>query len=315
MDDTLAAVVISHGNARHKLEFLIGEHVLPYNMTVYQAIRQFGVSGGDPNGELDAEFDPSSGIFGNSGIWSQTHTIHYRPVPEERASVSSTSHVTISKELSKKSKSSAMKYTSKSKKAQDPLWHSGIVPAPAPPYIPYLSGKLPDTITISDPSIPVLTLLRVIHGICRYWRYLYWPVLPGEGLLPMSEFINTKVAAKAQRQLQDPVVIMTGNLPPWLHQIGSTCHFLFPFETRQMLFYSITFDRDRALQRLLDTVPELNSSDREDRVTPRLDRRKRTIARDNILHHAEQLMNDFGSSRPLLEIQFDNEVGTGSGPT
>ncbi|CAL8126786.1 unnamed protein product [Orchesella dallaii] len=312
MDDTLAAVVISHGNARHKLEFLIGEHVLPYSMTVYQAIRQFGMIGGDPSGELDADFDPTSGLLGSSGIWSQTHTIYYRPVPEDRATVSS-SNQSNSKDNSKKSKSSAMKYTSKSKK--DPLWHEGIVPVLAPPFLPYLNGKLPESVTINDPSIPVLTLLRVIHGVCRYWRYLYWPILPGPGLLPSTEFINTKVAAKAQRQLQDPVVIMTGNLPQWLQQIGSTCPFLFPFETRQMLFYSITFDRDRALQRLLDTVPELNSSDREDRVTPRLDRRKRTISRDNILHHAEQLMSDFGSSRPLLEIQYENEVGTGLGPT
>jgi len=50
-------------------------------------------------------------------------------------------------------------------------------------------------------------------------------------------------------------------------------------------------------------------------VTPRLDRRKRTISRDQILAQAEQLMQDFGSSRPLLEVQYENEVGTGLGPT
>jgi E3 ubiquitin-protein ligase TRIP12 len=101
---------------------------------------------------------------------------------------------------------------------------------------------------------------------------------------------------------------MAGNVPQWLQQIGVYCPFLFPFEIRQMLFYSITFDRDRALQRLLDSVPELIGSEREDRVAPRLDRRKRTVSRENILHHAEQLMNDFGSSRPLLEVQYENEV-------
>lgn len=26
---------------KHKLQFMIGDHVLPYNMTVYQAIRQY----------------------------------------------------------------------------------------------------------------------------------------------------------------------------------------------------------------------------------------------------------------------------------
>lgn len=34
----------------HKLEFLIGDTVLPYNMTVYQAVRQFGE-------QMDADTD------------------------------------------------------------------------------------------------------------------------------------------------------------------------------------------------------------------------------------------------------------------
>lgn len=29
------------GGVKHKLQFLIGESVIPYNMTVYQAIKQF----------------------------------------------------------------------------------------------------------------------------------------------------------------------------------------------------------------------------------------------------------------------------------
>lgn len=83
---------------------------------------------------------------------------------------------------------------------------------------------------------------------------------------------------------------MTGNLPSWLQQIATVCPFLFPFETRHLLFYAVTFDRDRALQRLLDATPELNSSDSQDRVTPRLDRRKRSISRQDILQQAEQIL-------------------------
>lgn len=42
-----------------------------------------------------------------------------------------------------------------------------------------------------------------------------------------------------------------------------------------MLFYVTAFDRDRAMQRLLDTNPEINQSDSQDsRVAPRLDRKK-----------------------------------------
>ena len=42
IDDNLAAVFISQGGQpRHRLEMIYNNHVLPYNITVYQAIRQF----------------------------------------------------------------------------------------------------------------------------------------------------------------------------------------------------------------------------------------------------------------------------------
>jgi len=84
--------------------------------------------------------------------------------------------------------------------------------------------------------------------------------------------------------------------------------FLFPFETRQLLLYATSFDRDRALQRLLDSAPELSGSDSQERVTPRLERRKRTISRTDILKQAEQVIQDLASSKALLEVQYVNEV-------
>lgn len=160
----------------------------------------------------------------------------------------------------------------------------------------------------------MLCLLRILNALNLYWNSLY-PALDYKPILPISDFLNSKIAAKASRQLQDPLVIMTGNLPNWLQQIASVCPFLFPFETRQLLFYATSFDRDRALQRLLDMSPELSSSDSQERVTPRLDRRKRTISRDDILKQAEVVMQDLATSKALLEVQYENEVGTGLGPT
>jgi len=70
------------------------------------------------------------------------------------------------------------------------------------------------------------------------------------------------------------------------------------------------------MQRLLDTNPEINQSDSQDsRVAPRLDRKKRTVNREELLKQAESVMQDLGSSRAMLEIQYENEVGTGLGPT
>lgn len=190
----------------------------------------------------------------------------------------------------------------------------GITPQIQSPISPFLKTKLPETVDIQDASLEVLCLLRILNALNLYWNYLY-PALEYKPVLPMSDFLNSKIAAKASRQLQDPLVIMTGNLPNWLQQIASVCPFLFPFETRQLLFYVTSFDRDRALQRLLDMSPELTSADSQERVTPRLDRRKRTISRDDILKQAEQVISDLASSKALLEVQYEDEVGTGLGPT
>ena len=89
--------------------------------------------------------------------------------------------------------------------------------------------------------------------------------------------------------------------------------FLLPFETRQLLFYATVFDRDRALQRLLDSSPELGgSADSQERVAPRLDRRKRTISREDILKQAETVISDVASSKALLEVQYEDEVSGSS---
>uniref|UniRef100_A0AAX7T630 E3 ubiquitin-protein ligase n=1 Tax=Astatotilapia calliptera TaxID=8154 RepID=A0AAX7T630_ASTCA len=200
-------------------------------------------------------------------------------------------------------------------KKQDELWHDGVCPSVINPLETYLTSEPPETITFDDPSLEVILLLRVLHSISRYWFYLYDNAACKE-IISTNEFINSKLTAKANRQLQDPLVIMTGNIPTWLIELGKSCPFFFPFDTRQMLFYVTAFDRDRAMQRLLDTNPEINQSDSQDsRVAPRLDRKKRTINRDELLKQAESVMQDLGSSRAMLEIQYENEVGTGLGPT
>lgn len=85
-------MVISQNNARHKLQFLIGEHPLPYNMTVYQAVRQFSATGGASALNDQSETDTDSEVpLGNAGLWVQTHTIYYRPAPEDGATGASSS--------------------------------------------------------------------------------------------------------------------------------------------------------------------------------------------------------------------------------
>ncbi|XP_013111549.2 E3 ubiquitin-protein ligase TRIP12 isoform X2 [Stomoxys calcitrans] len=336
MDDNVAAVVMSQSSFKHKLQFLIGEHPLPYNMTVYQAVKQFSPLVNDQS-ETDTDTETP---LGNASIWVQQHTIYYRPVEEEPIAGSSSVNINSKSNVagagtSAASQNGAMasssgtqgasgsssskkssKSSSKLLRKKTELWHEGIAPSVISALKPFLTNTLPsDVVTsVQDASLDALCMLRVINALNRHWDHLYGCVVR-QPVIQQSEFVHPKITAKANRQLQDPLVIMTGNLPQWLPQIGMACPFLFPFETRHLLFYATSFDRDRALQRLLDTTPDLNSAESSERVAPRLDRRKRAISRQEVLKQAEHLIQDFGHSKALLEIQYENEVGTGLGPT
>ncbi|XP_033953469.1 E3 ubiquitin-protein ligase TRIP12 isoform X5 [Pseudochaenichthys georgianus] len=306
IDESLAAQFLNSGSVRHRLQFYIGDHLLPYNMTVYQAVRQYSLQAEEERESTDDEANP----LGRAGIWTKTHTIWYKPVREDEDG----SKDAVGGKRGR-AQTAPTKTSPRNAKKQDELWHDGVCPSVVNPLETYLTSEPPENITFEDPSLEVNLLLRVLHSISRFWFYLYENAVCKE-IIATSEFINSKLTAKANRQLQDPLVIMTGNIPTWLIELGKTCPFFFPFDTRQMLFYVTAFDRDRAMQRLLDTNPEINQSDSQDsRVAPRLDRKKRTINRDELLKQAESVMQDLGSSRAMLEIQYENEVGTGLGPT
>ncbi|XP_015228229.1 PREDICTED: E3 ubiquitin-protein ligase TRIP12 isoform X7 [Cyprinodon variegatus] len=306
IDESLAAQFLNSGSVRHRLQFYIGDHLLPYNMTVYQAVRQYSLHSEEERESTDDEANP----LGRAGIWTKTHTIWYKPVREDEEG----SKDAVGGKRGR-AQTAPTKTSPRNAKKQDELWHDGVCPSVANPLETYLTTEPPETITFDDPSLDVTLLLRILHSISRFWFYLYDNAACKE-IISTSEFINSKLTAKANRQLQDPLVIMTGNIPTWLIELGKTCPFFFPFDTRQMLFYVTAFDRDRAMQRLLDTNPEINQSDSQDsRVAPRLDRKKRTINREDLLKQAESVMQDLGSSRAMLEIQYENEVGTGLGPT
>lgn len=399
MDDGVSMMTQSTG--RHRLQLSIGDQVLPYNMTVYQAIRQFG---GFNALEMDSDWDMSITGQQSNNIWSDTHTIFYRPfieslqsnstqqqqqqqqhisqneattcsshhqpahqgflskrlsrsqaastnstVPVTSSSRSSTTHqqqattgntntTSSSTNTSGSTASSSHNSTSPTRryntrnsssslysyhyprapivrKKMDEVWTEGKTPAVVSPIDPYLQPKLPQSVAVRDPSLEIIILLRTLFGLNRHWSWFYRNGLgfKTSQIIANSEFMNTKLAAKATRQLQDPLVIMTGNLPSWLSQLTYACPFLIPFETRQLLFYVTSFDRDRALQHLLDTTPELSNTD--ERVAPRLERRRKTVNREDLFRQSEIILNELNNSKTVLEIQYENEVGTGLGPT
>lgn len=61
----------------------------------------------------------------------------------------------------------------------------------------------------------------LLHVDCFFFFNILQNAMCKE-VIPTSEFINSKLTAKANRQLQDPLVIMTGNIPTWLTELGKT---------------------------------------------------------------------------------------------
>lgn len=315
----------SADNATYSIEFYIGSNKLPRQMTIYQALQQFGTSSHTAAGSSSASSGHAgSSLLNDSGFWAKVHLLQYKLVKQVKDTESKTSV-----KSSKKSQSSKkVKDQSKS-----PMWFDGITPTPCNPMHNFLTIDLPsDFGPIDDPSVEVLALLRVLHAVSRYWLYLYPPNLiqTNRPLVAPSVFINNEVNAKCMHQLEDPLVVITGQLSPWVQQVGRACPFLLSFETRQLLFKVTAFERNRALQHLHDNGITrafsahlgLSSSsagggnrNSSNPFAPRIDKKKCSVSRKSLLQQAEKIIADHGSSLAMIEVDYENEVGTGLGPT
>ncbi|XP_066883222.1 E3 ubiquitin-protein ligase TRIP12 isoform X32 [Kogia breviceps] len=176
IDESLAAQFLNSGNVRHRLQFYIGEHLLPYNMTVYQAVRQFSIQAEDERESTDDESNP----LGRAGIWTKTHTIWYKPVREDEES-----NKDCVGGKRGRAQTAPTKTSPRNAKKHDELWNDGVCPSVSNPLEVYLIPTPPENITFEDPSLDVILLLRVLHAISRYWYYLYDV---GTGLGPTLEF-------------------------------------------------------------------------------------------------------------------------------
>jgi E3 ubiquitin-protein ligase TRIP12 len=61
--------------------------------------------------------------------------------------------------------------------------------------------RMPEYVTVDDPSLEVLNLLRIVHSLNRHWGFLY-NLVDYKPILSNPDLINMKLTAKANRQLQ-----------------------------------------------------------------------------------------------------------------
>jgi E3 ubiquitin-protein ligase TRIP12 len=135
----------------------------------------------------------------------------------------------------------------------------------------------------------------------------------------LSQFVNTKLTAKLNRQLEEPLVVASNCLPSWSEDLARLYPFLFPFETRHLFLQSTSFGYARSMTRWQNAQSADESRrDRHRDERPflgRLQRQKVRISRSKILESALKVMELYGASQSILEVEYFEEVGTGLGPT
>ena len=136
---------------------------------------------------------------------------------------------------------------------------------------------------------------------------------------PLSQFVNTKLTAKLNRQLEEPLIVASNCLPSWSEDLARLYPFLFPFETRHLFLQSTSFGYSRSMtrwQNAQSTEDTRRDRHRDERpFLGRLQRQKVRISRARILESAVKVMELYGSSPSVLEVEYFEEVGTGLGPT
>ncbi|KAG1213610.1 Ubiquitin fusion degradation protein 4 [Rhizopus azygosporus] len=138
-----------------------------------------------------------------------------------------------------------------------------------------------------------------------------------------QDFINRKLTAKMNRQLEEPLIVASSCLPTWSYWLMSVAPFLFPFETRYLFIQSTSFGYSRLIARWQSLQMRNNTQNgpRDDGhqsqqpILGRMERQKVRIVRTQMLESAIKIFDLFGSSPGVLEIEYVGEEGTGLGPT
>ncbi|KAJ2343653.1 Ubiquitin fusion degradation protein 4 [Coemansia sp. RSA 2618] len=135
-----------------------------------------------------------------------------------------------------------------------------------------------------------------------------------------SLFINRKVTAKLARQLEDPLIVVCSALPSWCYQLVGFAPFLLSFETRLAFLQATCFGYSRNInywQNLARRERRGSSQASNDIQIPlgRVQRQKVRISRHRMLESALKMLELYGTSKSILEVEYYDEVGSGIGPT
>ncbi|CDS01488.1 hypothetical protein [Sporisorium scitamineum] len=285
------------------LEFSIGSEKLSLDTTIYGAVHRFETARArEQNLNLALNASAVSSLHGGSRhIWSNVYTVRYKKVSGADAKPAAEA-------------------------------------TPEPTLADNASVELPASVKEDAPYAKLLQLLAVLHSLNTEWREVsragaaagansdvngHVASHSKASALAESAFVNNKLTAKLNRQLEEPMIVASACLPAWSTDLPKYFPFLFPFEARFAFLQSTSFGYARLLTRWQalhsrSQEPGSSSSSRlEDSFgfLGRLQRQKVRISRGNLLASAFKVFELYGSNSSVLEVEYFEEVGTGLGPT
>lgn len=128
-----------------------------------------------------------------------------------------------------------------------------------------------------------------------------------------NEFVNKKLTEKVEQQMRDPNSVSVGALPAWYIQLMDWCPFVFGFEARCNYFRLAGLGQLPTRTHPTSHGNAGSSSGRHQNQL--LPRKKILVNRDKILESAAKMMELHSNKKVLLEVEYNEEVGTGLGPT
>jgi E3 ubiquitin-protein ligase TRIP12 len=283
------AAAVKAGPSDWHLEFSMGDQDIPLDTTVYGAVHQFEARSPGPR-----------------NMWANIYTVKFRKVSGPGPVLSEADEDSLV-----------------ARRLTPPLGNTGR-PTPEPASrtdSSNLAAGLPDSIPVGSPQGKILQLLRVLYTLNSDWSEIAGTEgaeLRATPALPEAVFVNNKLTAKLNRQLEEPMIVASSCLPLWSLDLPQYFPFLFPFESRFSFLQSTSFGYARLIQKWVGQARNDNGSGRRDEnlgFLGRLQRQKVRISRSRLLESAFKVFELYGSSRAMLEIEYFEEVGTGLGPT
>ncbi|CAJ1968460.1 unnamed protein product [Sphenostylis stenocarpa] len=284
----------SGGNeAIQKLVFYIEGQHLDHKLTLYQAVLRHIIKQNDS--------------FSSAKLWSQVHTITYRKAVESEDIIPPQYNISP-QDFSEDNVLSYYQQT--------------------PFFSDILSCDLVSDLEKSSPTYDILFLLKCLESMNR----IVFHLMSRERIcafakgkvdnldslkitvpsVPQNEFVSCKLTEKLEQQMRDSLAVSIGSMPLWCNQLMASCPFLFSFEARCKYFKLEAFGQPQVQPRLSHNGSGTVGDRRLGLGGPR---KKFLVHRNRILESAAQMMELHASHKVVLEVEYDEEVGTGLGPT